>query len=205
MKKEIEVEIRGLLSADSYKKACEFFKENAKFLEEKERMLIDYSTFMPSEGIRDRKKDIRIRVTNGIPEIVVKLGSWGGSESRKELSFKGNEGEFDTLVEIFGHLGFQKGIFAIRNVLAYEYKGVEFALVSVPDHSYYFEAEKMAHDDADFLKVEEEIRDVCSELGLDVIDKEGFFQYIEKLNLESNDIFEFEDYTPNLFKDKFGL
>ena len=205
MHKDIEVEIRGLLSTDSYQRTCEFFKKNGKFLEEKERVFIDYSTFLPNEGVRERKKDIRVRMTNGVPEIVVKLGSWGGSESRKELLFKGKEGEFDTLVEIFGQLGFEKGIFAVRKVLAYEYKGVEFALVEVPNHSYYFEAEKMAHGDADFEKVEGEIRDVCGEIGLGIIDKDGFFEYIEKLNSESNEIFEFKNYKPNSFKERFNL
>lgn len=203
MNKDIEVEVRGLLSREAYQKVRGYFEKHAKFLEEKERMLIDYSTFLPDEGLRDRKKDIRVRVTNGIPEIVVKLGSWGGSESRKELSFKGCEGEFETLVEIFGQLGFQKGIFAVRKTLAYEYKGVEFALVEVPNHSYYFEAEKMAHGDADFKNVEGEIRGVCREIGLEVIDKEGFFEYIEKLNKEANEVFDFNENKQNFFKNRF--
>lgn len=205
MKNDIEVEVRGLLNTDEYQKAKTVLGDKGIFKEIKERVLIDYSTFLPGEGVRDRSKDIRIRVTNGIPEITVKLGSWGGSESRKELSFKGAEGEFETLVEIFGNLGFTKGILAKRRTEVFDYKGVEFALVEVPNHSYYFEAEKMAHDTSDFVVVEQEIRDVCKELGLTIIDKEGFFQYIEKLNRESNGIFEFSEYKTGYFKEKFGI
>ena len=98
MKNDIEVEVRGLLSTDEYQNAKAILAEKGTFKETKERVFIDYSAFLPGEGIRDRSKDIRIRVTNGIPEITVKLGAWGGSESRKELSFKGAEGEFETLV-----------------------------------------------------------------------------------------------------------
>ena len=126
MAKDIEVEIRGILNKDQYSQAKTLFEKLASLKENKSRILIDYSTFLPGEGIRDRQKDIRVRVTNGIPEIVVKLGSWGGSESRRELSFKGKEGEFETLVEIFGQLGFTKGTLAKRDALVYDYKDIEF-------------------------------------------------------------------------------
>lgn len=73
-----------------------------------------------------------MRVTNGIPEIIVKIGEWSGTEQRKELSFFGKQGEFDTLVEIFAALGFRKGMMCERKSKVYEYKGIEFALVEVP-------------------------------------------------------------------------
>jgi adenylate cyclase class IV len=179
MKSDIEIEVRGLLSEEEYYRVNTFLKENGTFKEEKNRTLIDYSTYLPNEGVRDRTKDIRVRMTNGVPEIVVKLGSWGGSESRRELSFKGVSGDFDTLVEIFGHLGLSRGVLAERHTLAYEYKGIEFALVTVPNHSYYFEAEKMANASEDVASVEEEIKLVCAEIGLSVISREGFFELSE--------------------------
>jgi len=205
MAKDIEVEIRGVLNKDQYEKAKNLFKKVASFKENKNRILIDYSTFLPGEGIRDRQKDIRVRVTNGIPEIVVKLGSWGGSENRRELSFKGKEGEFETLVEIFGQLGFTKGTLAKRDALVYDYKDIEFALVQTPGRHYYFEAEKMAHNEEDFAKVENEIREVCEELKLEVVSKDGFFEFIDELNKTDNSVFEFKDFKENYFKDKFGI
>ena len=204
MVKNIEVELRGILNKNQYNKALALFKEKAKFKENKNRLLIDYSVFLDGEGIRNRQKDIRVRATNNIPEIIIKIGSWGGSESRQELSFKGKEGEFATLVEIFNQLGFSKGIMAERNIVAYEYKRIEFALVQTRSN-YFFEAEKMARSKTDFRKVENEIREVCKELKLEVIDKEGFFKFVEKLNKEDNEIFEFKNYKKNYFKGKFGL
>ncbi len=200
MKRDIEVEVRGLLTKSDFYKTKDFLEVNGVLKDQKRRILIDYSTFLPEEGIRDRKKDIRVRVTNGIPEIIIKLGSWGGSESRQELSFKGAEGSFDTLVQIFGHLGLKKGILAERKTLAYEYKEIEFALVEVPGHSYYFEAERMAHSEDDFVKVEKEILNVCDELGLSVLSKDGFFEYIDVLNKEANDIFNFETSDDDFFE-----
>lgn len=205
MKKNIEVEIRGVLNKDQHNKTKKLFEKVASFKENKSRILIDYSTFLPGEGIRDRQKDIRVRVTNGIPEIVIKLGSWGGFESRRELSFKGKKGEFEILVEIFGQLGFVKGTLAKRDTVVFDYKNVEFALVKTPGQHYYFEAEKMAHSEEDFTKVENEIRKVCEELDLQVIDKKGFFEFIEMLNKTENEVFELKDFKENYFKEKFGM
>ena len=157
MEKNIEVEVRGLLSTAEYTKLKSFFADNAKKTEEKDRILIDYSTFLPG-GVEERKKDIRLRVTNGIPEIIIKIGEWGGSEARKELSVKTASGTFDLLTEIFAALGYEKGTLAVRNSHVYNYKNIEFALVEVPGHSYYFEAEKMAHAGVDSDSVESRSR-----------------------------------------------
>jgi len=156
MDKNIEIEIRGPLSKEKFNNLVLFFDKKGKKLTEKERILIDYSTFLKG-GVKNREKDIRLRVTNGIPEIIVKLGKWGGTDHRKELSVLTNPNSFDTLVEIFGELGFSKGILCVRKSKVYEYKGIEFALVEVPNHSYYYEAEKMAYENESAKKITEEI------------------------------------------------
>jgi adenylate cyclase class IV len=205
MKNDIEVEIRGLLTKEEYDTLNKTLEEKSQLKEEKYRILIDYSTFLPGEGIENRTRDIRVRVTNGIPEIIVKIGSWGGSENRKELSFKGKEGSFDSLVEIFGYLGFSQGVLCERRTKVYDYKGVEFALVEVPNHSYFFEAEKMAASENDFLNIEKEIKEVCEELGLSIMSKDQFFEYIKTLNKEANKVFNFESYTEDYFKDTYNV
>ena len=204
MEKNIEVEIRGLLTAEEYSKLKSFLDKEGEKTEEKDRILIDYSTFLPG-GVEERKKDIRLRVTNGVPEIVVKLGEWGGTEQRKELSVKTAPGTFDTLTEIFGALGYEKGVLAVRKSQVYMYKDIEFALVEVPGHSYYFEAEKMAHANENADELLEEMQVVCKELGLTVFSKEEFFAYIQKLNKEANGIFDASMAEPDYFKKNYGL
>lgn len=204
MEKNIEVEVRGLLSTEEYEKLTSFFDENAKKVEEKDRIFIDYSTFLPG-GVEGRKKDIRLRVTNGIPEIIVKLGEWGGAEQRRELSVKTAPGTFDLLTEIFAALGYEKGVLAVRKSQVYEYKDIEFALVEVPGHSYYFEAEKMAHDGEDCEELLAELNAVCQELGVAVFSKEEFFAYIQKLNKEINGVFNALESPPNFFRDRYGV
>ncbi len=204
MDKNIEIEIRGPLSKEEFENLVKFFESNGKKKSEKDRVLIDYSTFLEG-GIENRKKDIRLRVTNGIPEIIVKVGGWGEDEQRKELSVFTKQGEFDILVEIFGELGFGKGMLCIRKSKVFEYKDIEFALVEVPNHSYYYEAEKMAFGSEDGDGLIKEIKNICKELNLNIFDKKQFFEYINKLNKESNEIFDYKNHTPDYFKNRFNL
>lgn len=73
MNKNIEIEIRGPLSKKEFKDLIRFFDAKGEKITEKNRILIDYSTFLKG-GVKDRQKDIRLRVTNGTPEIIVKIG-----------------------------------------------------------------------------------------------------------------------------------
>ncbi|KKR18315.1 MAG: Adenylate cyclase [candidate division CPR2 bacterium GW2011_GWC1_41_48] len=205
MKKDIEVEIRGPIEKEKIDQLEDLFKKEGHFKKTKERILIDYSTFLPEEGIENRQKDIRLRVTNGIPEVIVKLGGWGGSENRKEISVPTNKGEFDKLVQIFGAIGLKKGVLCIRKSQIYDYKEIEFALVEVPGHSYFYEAEKILNSDEDSDKAKKEIKTVCKELDLKIFTDKDYFSYIEKLNDEANEIFDFDEYKDNYFKKRFEL
>lgn len=203
MNKNIEIEVRGPLTKKKFDDLVNLFEMQAKKIVVKDRILIDYSTFLEG-GIEKRKKDIRLRVTNGNPEIIVKIGEWGGAESRKELSVF-TKSDFDTLVETFGELGFVKGVLCVRKSKVYEYQDIEFALVEVPGHSYYYEAEKMAHSSDNHEKIIQKIQTVCKKLGLEIFDQKQFFDYINRLNKEANEIFDYTAYTPNYFKDRFGV
>ncbi len=196
MKNNIEVEIRGPISKDEYDILNQFLLKEGIFKEKRERVFIDYSP-----EIENRTKDIRIRETNGIPEIILKLGSWGGSESREEISVKTESGKFEALVKTFGELGFEKGILCVRNSVAYDYKGIEFALVEVPNHSYYFEAEILTVPEKS-VEAEAEIKKVCEGLRLKVFSREDFFKYVETLNKEANKTFEYKDFQKGYFDEK---
>ncbi|PIR56932.1 MAG: hypothetical protein COU72_03610, partial [Parcubacteria group bacterium CG10_big_fil_rev_8_21_14_0_10_41_35] len=124
MSQQFEIELRGLLSKDQFNQLSDTFSHEAEFAQNKNRVLIDYSTFLEGQGIKERQKDIRLRSTNGQPEIIVKLGSWGGSEQREELSVLTHKDSFDTLVKIFNALGYNKGVLCVRNSAVYNYDGV---------------------------------------------------------------------------------
>jgi len=205
MGKQIEVEVRGILSPEQEEMLKSFLKSKGQFKEMKKRVLIDYSLFLPDGGIRNRSKDIRLRVTNGKPEIIVKVGEWGANEMRQEISVLTAPGTFDSLVQIFGIIGLTKGALCIRNSEVYDYEGIEFSIVEVPNHSKYFEAEKVVPDGIDSQKIHQEIKKFCQELGLKPFDKESFMRYLEVLNKEANTTFDFSDYIDGDFQEKYNL
>lgn len=201
MAKNIEVEFSGPLSSEQAKDLIRFFGEYGEKVITKHRVLIDYSTFL-GDGLKNRKKDIRLRITNGDPEIIVKLGDWNSSNHRKELSVFTEAGSFDVLVQIFAELGYEKGMLCERITEAFNYDGIEFAVVEIPGHSYHFEAEMMS-DESDVESAKKHIREVCEKLGMEIFTDEGYIEYIEKLNKEANEVFEFKNYTDNYFENRY--
>ncbi|MFA6963774.1 MAG: CYTH domain-containing protein [Patescibacteria group bacterium] len=199
--KNIEVEVRGMLPKEKVERLKTLFAKDGRLKESKKRLLIDYSSFIPGQELGDRDRDIRLRTTNGQPEIIVKLGNWGVDERREEISIKTEEGSFEELVKAFAAMNMRKGMMAIRESEVYDYKGIEFAIVTVPNHSYYFEAEKMSTEE-NSKQAYQEILEVCKDLGLEPFDQKGFLDYIDLLNKEANQVFDFEKYTPGYF-DKF--
>ncbi|MCX6715576.1 MAG: hypothetical protein NT077_01000 [Candidatus Taylorbacteria bacterium] len=83
----------------------------------------------------------------------------------------------------------------------YDLTDIEFALVEVPEHSYYFEAEIVTSSEKAHT-AEVELLKTCKDMGLKTFTDETFFAYIETLNEESNSIFEYKDYQPGYFRDK---
>ena len=69
MNKNIEVEVRGPLAKEKFSDLVKLFAAKNIKVREKDRILIDYSTFLEG-GVENRDKDIRLRVTNGVPEII---------------------------------------------------------------------------------------------------------------------------------------
>jgi predicted adenylyl cyclase CyaB len=120
------------------------------------------------------------------------------------LSITSND-SFDTLVQIFGALGFKKGVLCIRNSVVYTYEGIEFALVEVPGHSYYFEAELLISDTKDKDRAHEKIEAVCTKLGMTIFSNNEYFDYVKQLNRETNILFDFSEYTEGYFKKTFNL
>lgn len=201
--KNIEVEVRGPLTKEQRDQLVEIFEREGKREKTKNRVLIDYSERI-EEG-KEREKDIRIRSTNGVPEIIVKLGNWGGSEARKELSVTTAPASFDTLASLFAALGYVRGVLCVRRTEVFVYKDIEFALVEVPGHSFHFEAEKMAHEGEDAHMLLAEIEAVCVSLGLTVYSKEEFFEYVQILNKEANEEFVFDSANETYFRNRFGI
>ncbi len=77
----VEVEHRGLLTEDGFKKLNKFLKKNGKFLGERDRFSVIYFLNGKTENFEISRKcinDLRVRITNKKAELVLKHGKWGG-------------------------------------------------------------------------------------------------------------------------------
>lgn len=204
MSKTIEIEMRGSLSDAQRETLVSKLAESGEFVERKERVLIDYSTLLPEEGIKGRKVDIRLRNTNKVSEIIIKTGAWGGSDARREYSVK-SDASFDTLVQVYRLLGYDRGVLCVRNIDVYNYEGIELAVVEVPGHSYFFEAEIELSEEGGTEDAQEKLKEVLQSLGLSIYSDSEYFDYIETLNKEANTIFDAEKESDHYFADTFSI
>ena len=169
----------------------------------KRRVLVDYSTFLPEQGVAERTIDIRIRNTNGKSEIIIKTGKWGGADARQEHIVT-TDTSFDELANVMCLLGYKKGVLCVRNSEIFQVGEIEFALVEVPSHSYYFEAEIEVTDSTIVAGKRALLINFLTELSLEVFTDQQFYDYIERLNTEANTVYQ-ADLTEHFFKAKFNI
>ena len=189
--KQIEVEHRGIITEKKFNELKSFFHKNGKFLGEKERFSIIYfqSKSKNSEDRKDDLIDLKLRITDGKTELVMKYGKCSGSDSRKEFLFEIDSEKFDQMVEFLEILGFRHGVLQATTTHTFLYKQIEFALVTVPNWGYYFEAE-IVTDKKSVKTADARIYKQCSDLGLKVPDEDAFWKLLDSLN--SRDGFKFD-------------
>ncbi|MBS3140595.1 CYTH domain-containing protein [Candidatus Woesearchaeota archaeon] len=169
--KNIEVEVRGPLNESELKEAKAFFDKNAKFIKEKDRLTLLYfrGDKIPKDvsEYHGEKVDLRLRVTNKKAEMIIKYGSWSGSDSRKEISLQIDLNKFEEAIEFLKNLGWHVCVAYSTKTHVYEYKEIEFALVDILNlKDNYFEAEIMAHENEDINKIKQDLIKLCKEIGL---------------------------------------
>lgn len=94
------------------------------------RCFIDYSTFV--EGIGERRLDVRVRVTNGVPEIVVKRGIFGAAV-REEAAARVVSEDLEKALSVMALLGYEKGVMGGRRIHRGMIGDVEVAAQEVLD------------------------------------------------------------------------
>lgn len=194
----IEVELRGKLP--HFDKTLKKFEEIGEFVKKKKRVsMIYYRDEVPKDArdVKDELVDLRLRVTNGEAELVLKYGVWGAEEKREEIGIPIKLGDFDKYVELLKCLGWFRGLIASTQSNVFNYKGIEFALVKIDTGHTYFEAEVMAENEEIAEEKKENIKTVCGELGLEIYSEREFIELINELNSYESRKFnlEKEDFT----------
>ncbi len=195
---KIEVEHRGALSEDKFRELKAFFEKEGEFLGVNERFSVIYSQRKNDKikEVYENVVDLKVRITNGEGELVLKYGKWSGNDARKEFLFPIEKEKFDEMIEFLKILGHYHGVLQATKTHLYRYKKIDFSLVDVPNWGYYFEAEVVI-DSEDINEINKKISEECDKLGIEALDHEKFCRLLESLNNRPG-------YRFNLKKEEFS-
>ncbi len=204
---QIEVEFIGPINEKKYKELKTLFEKEGKFNKEKERLSLMYfrDGKIPRDitEIKDELVDLRFRVTNKEPEIVLKYGNFSGSHARKEVSINLEKDNAKDQIELLNLLGWNRGVIYATRTFVYVYHGIEFSLVEIKDYGYNFEAEILTTEN----KVEEAKEKLSKELkllNLEVFDDEGLNMQCNAINNKKELIFDFAKQSFEEHQQKFS-
>ena len=195
MSNNVEVELRALISDERPLQKLYTARDHVgATVIRQNRFLIDYSTFL--EGIAERTRDIRVRVTNGHCEIIAKEGAFGDT-SRRESSIEVSAPLREVLTTM-AYMGFRKGVAAIRVIERFSIDGIEFAIQEVRDYKNpssvfrrFVEAEILTNDAGRDSAIKQ-IRSSFEKYGFREIPPDEWYEFIAFLNQNANGVFDFD-------------
>lgn len=176
---KFEIELRGRLTPTEKNKLANFLSKNGKLIKQYKR------TQWIFRLSHNKIIDLRIKQTNGENEFSLKVGKLG-NPNRKEISIPFDKDKLKDSFDFLKFLGHREGLKAVRNADIYQYEGIEWAIVEVPNHSNYFEAEKLVGSKKEGKEAKEEIVKVAEGLGLKVFSPKETVEYIRVLDDEVN-------------------
>lgn len=177
----VEVEITGPLTKnelDEIRSELKSWKYEGRF----DRYLINFTT----EEMRKNKLDVRARITNGVPELVVKHGEWG-SGKRIETLVQCEQNQFLPLVRALGAMGLIEAIGGHRVSERFTNSDMEFAIIEVPGYSYFYEAELMVNQGQEDEAMDR-LQKWALDHKLDVFNKDEYLNFIDDLDKNANDV-----------------
>ncbi len=196
MKNQLEVEYIGTLSLDYFKELKSKMNRIGSFKKKKDRITFMYFKDKVPKNlseIKDEDIDLRLRVTNRNPEIIIKKGLFTGSHSRKEISIEFKKNEIQKYIDFLSAMNWRLGVIYAVQTFVYEYKGVEISLVDIKDYGYNFEAEILTNKEEE-LNARKKINIILKELNLNPFTE-------KELDIQCNAINNREELRFNFSKD----
>jgi len=206
MEKQMEVEYIGNLDKNQFEELKKKLETEGAFKKRKERISFMYfKDNIPKDisEIKDEDIDLRLRITNKKPEIIVKKGSFTGAHSRKEISIVFSMEEIETYIDFLSALGWHIGVIYAAETFVYEYQGIEFSLVAIKDYGYNFEAEILTTKE-DEPNARKKIGSVLKELNLMPFDEDGLNKQCNEINNQKELRFDFSRQNFDEFRTKFS-
>lgn len=179
---KVEVEHIGSIDKNKFDELAKKFLKEGKFLGEKRRFsMICCASNKSVREVKDDPVDIKVRITNGQAEFTFKYGKWGGHHARKEYNFEFETEKFADFIEFLKLIGYKKYVLMANTKYDYEYRGIVFSLVDVPNYCYYFEAEILA-DEKDVEAAHKKMDKEISKLGIEALNQEKFYDLLDAMN-----------------------
>ncbi len=171
MKKNIEVEIRSLVTKNQYDNLFKFFKKEGKFLGEEKQISYYFSGEI----------DLRIQKSNKSAKIWLKKGKMH-ADSRKEIELKLDLNNFENAKKLFEALGYKIEIKWYRKRNTFLWKEINVMLDDTKGYGYIIELEKMCQK-TEKEKTVNMLRTTMNLLKVEETKKEEFdkkFEYYKK-------------------------
>jgi len=197
----IEVEIRGELTEAQWDSLRAFLDKEGTPEKEQERDMIllrDYPGY--HHNPTKRETDMRIKVTNGLCEFVLKKNAADGNRGRTEIILPVGEKAasndeaketFAKLREIVRAFGCRNGLWMHRVTFTYRYHNIEWALIRArrDDGSevVFYEAEKEVENTSAVESAHKDLVDQAHTLDLPVLERDkDMSAFIYMLDREVN-------------------
>ncbi|MCK6681153.1 MAG: hypothetical protein L6R30_01890 [Thermoanaerobaculia bacterium] len=181
----VEVEVTGPLPEPlAFADALGGIPASAKELN---RYLLNFTT----SEMRQRRLDVRARVTNGRPELVVKHGEWG-TGVRVETAVGCEPGSFLDLARAIAGMGLSRAVGAHRRITRFLAGTVEVSMIEVPGFTWFFEVELLVPEQS-VTGAMQQLQRWVSERDLVSYDKSSYLAFIARLDAEANQLYDFND------------
>lgn len=174
MSKNIELELRAEILKKDFTAIYNKLEKSGKFISETDRLSV-----MFFGNYKNSILDIRIRITNGQSEVVIKKGDWH-SHNRTEFSQIISNEQFIDMIKIMSQFGFDSKVGERKN---FNFKFPDEIIISLVKAGdlLYLEIEKMT-DELNQVVDKEKLYNIAKKLGVEVMeDKQKFNNFCKRL------------------------
>lgn len=146
MTKNLEVEIRGRLSKNDFKRVAKLLKTKGGLQKHYSQLSVDVSPgFNPKTRNWENGSnfDLRLKKSGNVEKISLKVGQFH-LKKRQEVEVKIQEGQFLNALELLEILGFNKGMIYFWESWEYSYQNFQVKLSKYTEDYYTWEIEAQA-------------------------------------------------------------
>lgn len=175
IKKNVEVEIRGVLSREDYDTLLDKLGRISETRQEDDRETIFF--MIPGKTLKVTKK-----LGKGVAKIALKVGDFveGKHQIEHEVEIKGDD--YEEMISIFKELGFNDIQLTSQKRTNFSYKGCEVALKWSEDWGYHFEIDKTISEGEDKAEARKEALGLVEELGVKVFSDDEFREFCRRID-----------------------